>query len=183
MAQEGTTTSGKDLVKIVIMGLDNSGKSSILLSMTPSTNLMSYFSLRPTIGIDITRVDHENQSYTIWEFGGQKQFREDYITNLKKYLEKVDSIIYIIDVQDIKRYDESLDYLKEILQSLKEPLQINLLVYLHKFDPNLEKSDNFTDEKIDARLITKIKDLVPAELKFNIFRTSIYTLFEKTIIC
>ena len=46
--------------KILIMGLDNSGKTSILLSLRKDTNLLSYCALKPTLGIDIKKFDTED---------------------------------------------------------------------------------------------------------------------------
>ena len=41
--------------KILIMGLDNSGKTSILISLSKDSNILSYCSIKPTIGCDIRR--------------------------------------------------------------------------------------------------------------------------------
>ncbi|MBD3230438.1 MAG: GTP-binding protein [Candidatus Lokiarchaeota archaeon] len=168
--------------KIVLLGLDNAGKSSILLSLTSDTNLMSYYSLKPTLGIETEEINEENKVFKIWEFGGQKQFRKDYLDKLDKYLMGTDKIIYVIDIQDINRYDIALEYLKSIGDFLLEnELKIDFTIFLHKFDPRLESKDDFKDSVIQSKIIDKIKEIFSKNYSIKIFKTTIYTIFEKKI--
>ena len=41
--------------KILVLGLDNSGKTSIVLALKGNENLLSYYSLKPTKGIQINK--------------------------------------------------------------------------------------------------------------------------------
>ncbi|MHA1130339.1 MAG: ADP-ribosylation factor-like protein [Candidatus Helarchaeota archaeon] len=66
------TDSDKTSTKIVIMGLDNSGKTSIVLSLSKDTNLLSYFSLKPTQGINISTLEENGLRFVIWDFGGAR---------------------------------------------------------------------------------------------------------------
>ena len=74
--------------KILILGLANSGKTSIALSMKNVTDLISFTSLQPTRGIEISEFEKENIEFLIWDFGGQEKYREQYKENLNKYISK-----------------------------------------------------------------------------------------------
>ncbi len=171
--------------KILILGLDNCGKTTILLSLKEETNLLSYLSLKPTRGVNIEQFQENNFNIYVWDFGGQKEYRSDYITNFAKYIKKVDEILYIIDVQDYNRYNQALKYLEDIIKSIEQEEKIiELSIFLHKYDPNLKNKAEFKDidEKINVLINKQIFNLIPAKFKFRIYRSSVYTLFEKNLI-
>ncbi|MFX1293747.1 MAG: ADP-ribosylation factor-like protein [Promethearchaeota archaeon] len=166
--------------KILIIGLDNSGKTSIVLSLQRNINLLSYYSLKPTRGIDIINFENHGMKLNIWDFGGQAEYRENYLKQLNKYYKGLDKIIFVIDVQDIERYEIALDYLKKIVNALKKHKNnVNFSIFLHKFDPNLEKLENFTDKHLSLHLISKIKQIIPPEVPYQMFKTTIFTIFQK----
>lgn len=168
----------KEKSKILIMGLDNAGKTSIILSMQKDTNIMSFFRLNPTKGIKRINFEDFATKFNVWDFGGQEQFRNDYILSMHKHLEGTKKFIYVIDIQDDDRYEISLEYLKQILESLKILKDtINISVFFHKFDPNLTTDETLNKNASD--LIKKIKDLNQIGFKMNFFNTSIFTIFDK----
>ncbi len=168
--------------KVLIFGLDNSGKTSITLSFKKDTNILSYFTLKPTRRVKIEKCETEDSSITIWDFGGQAEYRSQYLEDLNKYLGNVDKIIYVIDIQDINRYDLALEYLKKILEKVKATSDAReLSVFLHKYDPQLKDQEFFKDidEKINNELIPNIRELVPSEFNYEIVKTCIFTTFKK----
>ena len=175
--------STKKELKIVIMGLDNSGKTSILLGLQKKTNLLSYYALKPTQGLNIMNLREEDKTYSIWELGGQAKYRGEYLQDLKKYTQKADKIIFVIDVQDIPRYKIALDYLEKIMEYLKSGEERpDLSIFLHKFDPGLEEIESFTSESISSRLINRLSSIIPSKFDYHIFKSSIYTVFERTLL-
>ena len=174
----------KELKKILLIGLDNGGKSSILLSLKNDTNLLSFLSLKPTSGLRIQNLESSKYDLNIWDFGGQKQYREDYLKQFHKYTDGIEKVIFVIDVQNIDRYDLALDYLKNIVNLLKKDgILVDLKIFLHKYDPNLSKQAGFEDiDKImNERLVNKITRIIPSEFKYEIYRTSIYAVFEQNL--
>ncbi len=168
--------------KILIMGLNNSGKSTILLSLKGDTNLFSFTSIKATKGIDISEIKKDAETLHIWDFGGQEQFRIGYLKNLKRYSTQATRLVYVIDIQDTKRYNKTLRYLENIIEILdKSDIQISLSIFLHKFDPNLRKLKPKLVEKIDEELIPKIKMLIPSNWDHIIFNTTVFTVFQKTL--
>jgi small GTP-binding protein len=174
------TNSQGDSVKILLMGLDNSGKTSLVLSLSKETNLLSYCSIKPTQGCNITTIDEYKTKYSIWDLGGQTEYRPEYLDNFDKYFHGINRFIYVIDVQDEDRYDIAFKYLESIIEKMKDKkVSFEFSVFLHKFDPVFEMRTAF-NKKVDNELINKIRKIVPTKYKPKIFKTSIYTMFKKT---
>ncbi len=171
--------------KILIIGLENSGKTSILLTLKEDTNLLSYTSLKPTRGINIATIDKQDSQLIIWDMGGQEQYRTDHLKKLNRYLSGTESIIFIIDIQDLKKYDIAFEYLEKVVNEIKkENVSVKLSIFLHKYDPNITHKKEFKniDEVINSQLIPKIDRIMPQNFDYRIFKTSIYTVFEKMLI-
>ncbi len=182
MSKKNSNSKNK-IKKILVLGIENSGKTSIVLSLTRNTNLLSYCNLKPTVDID--RIKHVDlgTEFSIWDFGGQKKFREKYMKNLEDHFRGLDKLIYVIDVQDVEKYDLSLEYLEEIVEKLKTVKnEFELLIFIHKFDPNLNDDPNFSDEKMKSSLFDKIPKIIPSNFNYKIFKTTIYTVFQKTLV-
>jgi small GTP-binding protein len=165
--------------KILLMGLDDAGKTSLYLILSKNANLLAYYSLRPTRGLDIKTIDDGKERYAIWDFGGQAEFRKQYLETMDENLKEVDKIIYVFDIQNIDRYDESIGYLEKIVDALKvRKIKVPFSIFFHKFDKDLEDKENFKMEVLKERLIDKIASIL-ADFYFEIFKTTIFTLFSK----
>lgn len=166
--------------KILIMGLDNGGKTSITLSLAGKRNLLDFFKIFPTKSFEIVKFEAGNTKFNIWDFGGQKTFRVDYIENFEKYAKGTEKVIFVIDIQDDRRYDLALDYMKQIVELfIEKNWEVEFTVFLHKFDPDLEKARPDLNDKILSKLSQKIINIVPAKFLSKISKTTIYTVFEK----
>jgi len=175
--------SEQKINKILIMGLDNSGKTSIILSLRKNTNLLSFFGLKPTQGLNVENFEVDDQIFNIWDFGGQEKYRNEYMEKWEKYSKDIDRIIYVIDVQDKDRYDSSLQYLEYIVKSLeKDEKKPDFSIFIHKLDPNISDLDEYSHKNLNTLLIKKIKETLPPKFKYQIFKTTIYTVFEKSLI-
>ncbi len=174
--------NGSEDLKILIMGLNNSGKTSILLSLKGDTNLLSFTQMKPTRGINISEIKMPDETLHVWDFSGQEQFRIGYLKSLRRYSTQATKLIYVIDVQDTKRYKNALRYFKNIIEILnKNAIQINLSIFLHKYDPNLEKLDPNLIDKINIELVPEIKQIIPENWNYTIFNTTVFTVFQKTL--
>ena len=171
--------------KILIVGLDNSGKTSIVLSLKGQQNILSFFKINPTKGLKIEYIKALNSNFNIFDLGGQEAYRKDYLSNFNKYIEGTSKVIYVFDIQDIKRYDSALNYFQEIINKFKgsNNKEVEFSIFLHKFDRDLKETrPDITGETIED-LLKKIKEIiVGSELFYEIFRTTIYTTFEKLTI-
>ena len=168
--------------KILVMGLDNGGKTSIVLNLIGKTNLLDYISVNPTLGADIIQHEINDSRYSIWELGGQKVYRDEYLDNFEEYLKEAYKIVYVIDIQDKERYDLALDYFKRIIERIERfRSNIEITIFLHKYDPDLEDLRPDINEKSIEQLISRIKQLIPDGIYFEIFTSTIYTVFDKTL--
>ncbi|CAK9102878.1 unnamed protein product [Durusdinium trenchii] len=78
--------------KIVIVGLNNAGKTTILYNLHLGQVVMT----QPTIGSNVEEVKHENITFQVWDLGGQEVFRANWAT----YFEDTDAIIFVVDSND-----------------------------------------------------------------------------------
>ncbi|KAM7417753.1 hypothetical protein PAMA_017412 [Pampus argenteus] len=86
-------------VRIVLLGLDNAGKTTLLKSLASE----DVNTITPTQGFNIKSVASHGMKLNVWDIGGQRKIR----TFWKKYLENTDLLIYVIDSADKKRFEET----------------------------------------------------------------------------
>jgi hypothetical protein len=99
------------------------------------------------------------------------------------YLADAKKVVFVIDVQDAERYDEALQYLNEVVgATMQNAITCDLDIYLHKFDPNLSGKESYDIEQINANLINKIKDIMPPTCNYQIYKTTIFTTFRRTLL-
>ena len=130
------TLSFSDRVrKLVIVGLDRAGKTSILNILNQEYNLMD--NIKPTLGVDRRVLEVLGFQIVSFDLGGQEKFRDGYLRDLKIF-QGTDTLIFVIDTLDTVRYQEALQYYQEVLKTFKT-LKLNpkIVLCIHKIDPNL----------------------------------------------
>jgi len=167
----------EDLIKIIIAGLDNAGKTSIITALNKKYDFhKDIISLTPTIKVEYHAMTFLNKKTVFWDMGGQEKYRKLYHDKQNLYFEGTDLILYIIDIQDKERFDTSLEYLDMILQFFKNAkLDVPLIVSFHKFDPNIRNDDQFIDNINYLREI--ILERYP-NFKILFQQTSIYDIIS-----
>ena len=113
-------------VKILVLGLDNAGKTSILKVLSNEKDITQ---ITPTHGFNIKNLSHEGFKLNVWDVGGQKTLRA-YWTN---YFEGTDGLVFVIDSADGKRLKESGVELQDLLQA-EELKGTPLLIFANKQD-------------------------------------------------
>ena len=133
----GEGEGGKKENKVIMVGLDNAGKTSLLQVM--KGNFSTLKDILPTKGVQREQLSLFGFPIISWDLGGQVQFRENwYFEKPELYFTEISLMIYVIDVQDKSRFAESGAYLTrilEILQALGENRPI--LIVLNKSDPGV----------------------------------------------
>ena len=163
-------------IKIIISGLDNAGKTSILTAFDKRYNFEQKIKeIRPTKKIEYHKTQFLNKSIAFWDMGGQERYREIYKADPDFYFANTDLLLYIIDIQDRTRFELALEYLNLILGYFKKNnMNVPLIVTFHKFDPQLKNNEELI-ENIDVL----IKDIMKIEqLKKVFLDTSIYDFFS-----
>lgn len=145
--------------KIIILGLDNAGKTSILSVLQNKYSIIK--NLLPTRGVSRQTLEFLGTSVIAWDFGGQLGYRSMYLSRPDLFLES-DLCVFVIDVLDTERYDESFEYLFNILETIKDLEDIPpIIIDLHKFDPDIATKPEITEKR--SELIDKIATKVLQE--------------------
>jgi len=161
--------------KIAFLGLDNAGKTSIITAVTLKFGFEEEIKeILPTRRVSRDTFSFLGITCIRMDFGGQMEYRREYLDNLGKYIGGTDLIFYVIDIQDPDRYLESIDYLEEVLLYFKEIREYPpVAILFHKFDPDLI-NDDFLNKKALTLRQTLMKFSPDYDLFF--FETSIYDL-------
>ncbi len=185
--------SKKTKKRVVLMGLDAAGKSSILLSLQSDTRLSSYLDLAPTIDISRGVVMDDQNEFFIFDFGGQETLRNGYLENLDQHLGEVDKVIFVIDIKDTERHALAIDYLSKIVtylaghpKPMPKPEQkqgqryVPVSIFLHKYDPLPGGKEDRTLEPFARSLAGAIARVMPVGMPYEIHHTTINVQFQKT---
>ena len=177
----------ENVKKILLLGLDNAGKSAIRETIIrkyesdPTILYECIKELKPTRGVERESIFIAGNELQLWDMGGQKQYRASYLKEPERFLFNIPVIIYIIDVQENKRFDETIEYLERLattFRSLNE--NPTFIVCFHKLDPNIEQEEKLRDWMAD--LWKKSSNILEKNhFVHKKFETSIYddfTLFH-----
>ena len=111
--------------RILVLGLDNAGKTTILYKMQVGTVVSTI----PTIGFNVETVSHKNVKFQVWDLGGQTSIRPYW----RCYYPNTQAIIYVVDSSDVERIGTSSEEFHALLEEeeLKDAI---LLVFANKQD-------------------------------------------------
>ncbi len=126
--------------KLLMIGLDNGGKTSILAVVQDKFSIIK--SLLPTRGVKREKLDFFGYPIISWDLGGQIQYREKlYFNRPELFFTEADILLYVIDSQDLERLAESANYFREVLKALIDlDEQPKILIIMSKSDPDFRKS-------------------------------------------
>ena len=126
--------------KILMIGLDNGGKTSILAVLQDKFSIIK--SLLPTRGVKREKLDFFGYPILSWDLGGQVQYREKlYFNRPELFFTEADLILYVIDTQDNDRFAEAANYFRQVLKSLIELNEFPPIhVVLSKSDKDIRSS-------------------------------------------
>merc|ERR1712146_253479 len=98
---------GKHDMRILMVGLDAAGKTTILYKL----KLGEVVTTIPTIGFNVETVEYKNIAFTVWDVGGQDKIRPLW----RHYYTNTEGIIFVVDSNDRDRVDEARDELNRML--------------------------------------------------------------------
>ncbi len=121
--------TGKSESRVLILGLDNAGKTTILYKWHSPKRIIRTM---PTIGFNVETLRCENVEFKMWDLGGQTNIRPYW----RSYCAHTAALVYVIDSADRERLELSANELLTLLQ--EDELQTcALLVFANKQDqPN-----------------------------------------------
>nr|MDO8108658.1 ADP-ribosylation factor-like protein [Candidatus Sigynarchaeota archaeon] len=152
--------------KIIFTGLDNSGKSSIILAL--QRTLASLATLAPTKMVERTTFNYLGYQISSHDLGGQKKYLITYLKQPGKYFTDTQVVIYVIDIQEPNRYDESVSYFKDVLAEFKN-LDVHPFIYVffHKAEKILVEGDPESDKEIQGSGMQRAKALEKKLFEIN----------------
>ncbi|KAJ3125482.1 ADP-ribosylation factor protein 3 [Nowakowskiella sp. JEL0407] len=112
-------------LRILLLGLDNGGKTSILKRLASE----DITEIKPTQGFNIKSVQQDGFKMNVWDIGGQKTIRPYW----RNYFDSTDILIYVIDSADRRRLEETGQELTLLLEEIKLS-GVPLLVFANKQD-------------------------------------------------
>ncbi len=126
--------------KLLLIGLDNSGKTSILAVLQDKFSIIK--SLLPTRGVKREKLDFFGYPIISWDLGGQVQYREKlYFNRPELFFTEADIMLYVVDTQDPDRIPEAVNYFREVLRVLEDLHEIpSVLIVLSKSDQDIRKT-------------------------------------------
>ncbi len=83
---------GEKDFKIIIVGLHNAGKTTILYKLALNEVVVT----QPTIGSNVEEVTHQNVKLQVWDLGGQESLRAAW----DAYYENAEAVIYVVDAAE-----------------------------------------------------------------------------------
>ncbi len=145
-------------VRILMIGLDAAGKTSILYQMKMAELVKTI----PTIGFNVEQLDYKGLRFTIWDVGGQDKIRILW----KHYYQNTDGIIFVVDSNDKERLDKVRETLALCLieEELKDAA---LLVFANKQDLNGAISPNELTDILEIGKINNRRWLVQGSSAMN----------------
>eukprot|EP00029_Vermamoeba_vermiformis_P014182 TRINITY_DN9306_c0_g1_i1.p1 TRINITY_DN9306_c0_g1~~TRINITY_DN9306_c0_g1_i1.p1 ORF type:complete len:247 (+),score=51.35 TRINITY_DN9306_c0_g1_i1:15-755(+) len=118
----------KKEVRILMLGLDSAGKTTILYRLASGETVQTI----PTVGFNLETVAYKNINFKVWDLGGQTNIRPYW----RCYYQHTDAIIFIVDSADTERIGITQSELAQLLQE-DELKSCPMLVFANKQDlPN-----------------------------------------------
>jgi hypothetical protein len=188
--REAYIDEGKKDTKILVLGLDNAGKTAIISGLGQKLGWGDLGKLKPTKGVERKKVGAKGINIFVWDLGGQVDYRTSYLEQPEKFFLGTNMVIYVIDMQDPNRFNESIEYFQKILDILRSFGESPyLLIFLHKSDPDIVDEPEY---KLNLEFIKdKLLQIIEPEgekstFDYDMFPTSIFNFssepeFSKTV--
>lgn len=122
----------KEEKKLIIIGLDYAGKTTILEQYKAifGEKSMDLNKIPPTIGMNIARVVVDNFVAIIWDVGGGSSMRRIW----KNYYPDVEGVLFVIDSSDRGRFTEAKRALEQVLETHELRSDVPVLLFANKQD-------------------------------------------------
>merc|ERR1719263_2411638 len=107
---------GKQETRIIMLGLDAAGKTSILYKL----RLGEVTTTIPTIGFNVETVEYSNRakfvSFTAWDVGGRDKIRP-----LRRfYYRETNALVFVVDSNDRDRIEDTKVELWDMLKDMDD---------------------------------------------------------------
>ena len=128
-------------VKILLIGLDSVGKTTILYQL----KLGQLVTTIPTFGFNLESIKHRSVNFVTWDL----VIMDNKLTSRSHYYESTEAVVFVIDSSDLDRYGEAKKMLEETILN-DELKEVPIAILANKQD----LCDVMTKEEIISDLIT-----------------------------
>jgi len=94
------TVVGRNKFSVALLGLERAGKTSLVKKLLKQEDIV----VRPTYGVNLENYQYRDLNFTCFDLGGHQPFR---LSLWKKFIERADAVIYLVDSADHARFEES----------------------------------------------------------------------------
>ena len=123
----------KDEYFVLILGLDNAGKTTFLESaktrLTPNYKGANLSKITTTVGMNLGKIDVGGVRLNFWDLGGQEELQALW----DKYYAECHAVIYVLDSGDRERVEESKQAFDKMIKN-ENIKGVPLLVAANKQD-------------------------------------------------
>ena len=159
------------LKKVLLIGLDFAGKTSILNVLTQKYSLIA--DIKPTTRIERNIISVLGIKIAIWDLGGQEKYRTEYLTAIRTFAE-TNSFFFVVDMSHPERFELALQYFLSILIIIESlGIQPKMVLCLHKIDQTLN-NDVKTQELVKKATSLFLNNARGHQIA--VFNTSIYDI-------
>ena len=151
-----------ELIKVVIMGLENAGKTTIVdvLKQKIRYDQLTPPDMHPTKNVERTTLSEKN--VVVWDFGGQEIYRNEYLTDPETYLRSISSAYYVVDVQDYYRLFLSVMFFMTVFPIIvKNSPDAEISILFHKTDPKFDP----TKKNLKKIFLDKVESFIQGHKK------------------
>lgn len=107
--------------KILILGLENSGKSALLSQLSKEGTDCSMY--QPTKGFNVVCISFEKIDLNIWEIGGAIEYRSYW----KNFSQSTDLILFAVDASDRSSFPMAKKYFNDIIGEANEQSDFHII--------------------------------------------------------
>eukprot|EP00191_Tetraselmis_sp_GSL018_P010928 CAMPEP_0177598160 /NCGR_PEP_ID=MMETSP0419_2-20121207/12164_1 /TAXON_ID=582737 /ORGANISM="Tetraselmis sp., Strain GSL018" /LENGTH=165 /DNA_ID=CAMNT_0019090513 /DNA_START=543 /DNA_END=1037 /DNA_ORIENTATION=+ len=118
---------GKKKAHILIVGLDSSGKSTIIEQLKPAK--LQSPEIAPTVGFNVEEFEKSGVNFTVFDMSGAGRYRNLW----EKYYRDAEAVIFVVDSADKIRMCVVKDELDSMLSNV-ELRSVPLLIFANKMD-------------------------------------------------
>eukprot|EP01100_Stratorugosa_tubuloviscum_P002848 TRINITY_DN1673_c0_g1_i1.p1 TRINITY_DN1673_c0_g1~~TRINITY_DN1673_c0_g1_i1.p1 ORF type:complete len:176 (-),score=43.98 TRINITY_DN1673_c0_g1_i1:113-640(-) len=138
----------KEPVKILIVGLDGVGKTTILRKL----KLGNAVEIKPIVDIEINIevIKYTAMSFIIWDIKRQHKMWRDYFNGAQ-------ALIFVVDSNDRDRLSESTNKLHQLIRERQQPNNSIILIFANKQDLPTAMSISELTQKLNLNSLSTNK--------------------------
>lgn len=145
-------------VSVLVVGLDNSGKTTIIEKLKPPKSQTT--EVAPTVGFNVSEVSKGRINFTVFDMSGAGRYRSLW----EQYYKEAGAVIFVIDSTDVLRLVVAKDELDNLLKHKDLDPKAPVLFFANKMDVPSALSPPEIAEKMGLALIeTRPWQIVPSD--------------------